>query len=48
MGMISALANGLQVAGLILIAVGGWLIFPWLGLILAGVSAVLVGFALER
>lgn len=48
MGLTRALANGLQVAGLALIALGGWLVFPWLGLLLAGVGCVLVGFALER
>lgn len=44
----SLLANLLQVAGLALIAYGCWLIFPWLGLILAGIGCLLVGYALER
>jgi hypothetical protein len=38
----------LQVVGLLLVAAGGWMLAPWLGLVLAGVGCVLLGLALER
>lgn len=38
----------LQVAGLLLIGVGGFLLAPWLGVLLLGVGCVVFGIALER
>jgi len=42
------LATILQVAGAALIALGAGLIFPPLGIILAGAGALVFGLALER
>ena len=42
------LATILQVTGVALVAIGAGLIFPPLGVILAGVGAVVFGLAMER
>ena len=42
------LATGLQIAGITFIAIGAGLIFAPLGVIIAGVGALLFGLALER
>lgn len=45
MGLIVTL---LQIAGLVLITIGAFLLWPWLGFMTAGVACVLLGIALER
>jgi hypothetical protein len=42
------LATILQVTGVALVAIGAGLIFPPLGIILAGVGATVFGLAMER
>jgi hypothetical protein len=42
------LATILQVTGVALVAIGAGLIFPPLGVILAGVGALVFGLAMER
>lgn len=42
------LATILQVTGVALVAIGAGLIFPPLGIILAGAGAIVFGLAMER
>ena len=42
------MASLMQIIGLILIAVGMWLIFPPAAIIISGVFIVAIGVALER
>ena len=42
------MATILQVTGVALVAIGAGLIFPPLGVILAGVGALVFGLAMER
>ena len=42
------IALALQVAGAVALAVGFALLAPWLGLVVAGVLALVFGVALER
>lgn len=42
------IALALQVFGLLAIAAGGFLLWPWLGLILLGAGALAFGIAIER
>jgi hypothetical protein len=37
----------LQVCGIVLAAVGAWLLAPWFGLVVAGVGVFVVGVAVE-
>jgi ABC-type phosphate transport system permease subunit len=37
----------LELAGLVAIVYGFWLIFPFLGFIIGGVSAILIGLAID-
>ena len=41
------IASVLQVLGLVVLAVGCWMLAPWFGVIVAGVSLVALGVALE-
>lgn len=42
------IANGLQVVGLALVVLCGFLIVPWLGFLLAGIACFATGVILER
>jgi hypothetical protein len=41
-------ASGLQVAGVVALCVGGFMVGAWLGWLLAGTALVTFGVALER
>ena len=41
------MATALQLVGLGLIAVGGFLLAPWLGVVIAGAALTWVGLSLE-
>jgi|TARA_R110000782_G_C14482184_1_gene376168 hypothetical protein len=42
------LANILQISGAVLISVGAAIVWPPAGLVLAGISSIIFGIALER
>lgn len=41
------LGSLLQILGLAAVATGGWLLVPWLGVLLAGAALFAVGYQLE-
>ncbi len=43
----SRLSTLLELAGVTLVAVGAWLLAPWLGLVAGGVLLVALGLALD-
>lgn len=42
------LAAALEVAGLVAVAVGCWMLAPWLGVIVGGLLAIAAGMAVHR
>ncbi len=47
-GRVKRLANGLILAGVSAVTVGGWLIAPWLGLLIVGLLLMAFGVAVAK